>query len=275
MLTVHRAMQTWKRTVDQYIALSEFARRIFVRGGLPEAKIAVKPNFVWPDPGPGEGQGGYAVFVGRVSVEKGIGVLLDCWSRLPTTMTLKVVGDGPLVSRVRERADRDDRIEWIGRQPMERVLELVGDAACLVLPSVTYEMLPKTIIEAFARGTPVVASNHGGMGDLVDQGRTGELFQAGDPDDLCAAITRLTDDSLNRSAMRQAARAAFEAKYTSQHAYQCLLSAYEQALARRHRGRAPSKGVSHPATSMDRPTHGHSLPRSEHDDVGLKESTSG
>lgn len=76
MLTTHQIMQTWKEKVDAYIALTEFARKKFIEGGLPAERIFVKPNFVYPDPCVGEGNGGYALFVGRLSVEKGLDTLL-------------------------------------------------------------------------------------------------------------------------------------------------------------------------------------------------------
>ncbi|HND53895.1 MAG TPA: glycosyltransferase, partial [Pirellulaceae bacterium] len=80
----HRAIGTWGLAVDRYIALSEFARERFIAGGLPASRISVKPNCVHPDPGRGTGEGGHFVFVGRLSPEKGLNVLLDAWSRLST-----------------------------------------------------------------------------------------------------------------------------------------------------------------------------------------------
>ena len=99
MLTTHRALRTWRKKVDVYIALTEFARRKFIEGGLPAGKIIVKPNFVYPDPGPGEGEGGFALFVGRLSFEKGVGTLLAAWEHLDRRIPLKIVGDGPLTER--------------------------------------------------------------------------------------------------------------------------------------------------------------------------------
>ena len=82
MLTTHRALGTWQDKVDAYIALTEFGRQKFIAGGLPAEKLAVKPNFVDSDPGPGTGAGGYAIFVGRLSPEKGVETLLKAWRAL-------------------------------------------------------------------------------------------------------------------------------------------------------------------------------------------------
>ncbi len=100
MLSTHRAIGTWDNVVGTYIALSDFSRQKFIEGGLPGSRITVKPNFLDGDPAQGEGQGGYALYVGRLSPEKGIGTVLEAWRRSGSTLPLKVVGDGPLSKEV-------------------------------------------------------------------------------------------------------------------------------------------------------------------------------
>src|SRR5215212_4268687 len=96
MLTTHRALQTWTEQVDVYIATTEFAREKFVQGGLPAEQLVVKPNFLHPAPSPGQVRGDFALFVGRLSPEKGVGTLLETWKRSRVRVPLKIVGDGPL-----------------------------------------------------------------------------------------------------------------------------------------------------------------------------------
>lgn len=134
MQIYHRLKQTWHRNVNRYIALTEFSRQKYATYGLPVEKISIKPNFVFPDPGPGDGRGGYAIFAGRLSAEKGIDTLLAAWPRLKRPVTLKIVGDGPLADRVRAAAHQHSSIQWLGRLPVEELLTLIGDAACLVCP---------------------------------------------------------------------------------------------------------------------------------------------
>lgn len=235
----HRAAGTWRRAVDLYFTLTEFAKRKFVAGGLPADRIAVKPNCVHPAPGPGDGRGGYAVFVARLSPEKGLDTLLAAWAKLPRPVRLKVVGDGPLAYRARAAAAADPRIEYLGRLPLPEVLDVIGGAACLVMPSVWYETFGLTIIEAYAKGTPVIASRLGAMAELVDEGRTGFLFAPGDPTDLAAAVERLLSDPDVLARMRPAARREFEAKYTAGTNYRRLIDIYERAAevaARRRAG---------------------------------------
>ncbi len=231
MLALHRARRTWSKMVDVYVlAMTEFAREKFVEGGFPAEKLVVKPNFVYPDPGPGTGRGGYALFVGRLSEEKGIRTMLAAWERLDGQIPLHVVGDGPLAATVEAAAGRRAEITWLGRQPSEEVYRQMGEAACLIFPSVWYEGLPRTIVESFARGTPVIASNLGAMSSLIDPDRTGLHFEAGNAEDLAARVRWWLAHPEAHGAMREAARAAYEHHFTAEANYRQLMQIYETAL---------------------------------------------
>jgi glycosyltransferase involved in cell wall biosynthesis len=231
MLGLHRLMGTWSRKVDLYIALTEFAREKFIQGGIAPEKIVVKPNFVHPHPAPGTGRGGYAVFVGRLSPEKGVDTLLAAWEHLGDELPLKIIGDGPLAARVDAATRQNPGIRWLGRQPFEKTVSMVGEAVLLVMPSVWYETFGRTIVEAFARATPVVASRMGAMAELVDHGRTGVLFDPGDSGDLTSKVRELTAQPDLLASMRQAARREFEAKYTAARNYETLMAIYNQVVA--------------------------------------------
>jgi glycosyltransferase involved in cell wall biosynthesis len=233
MLTAHRVLGTWRKLIDVYIALTEFGRRKLIEGGLPADKIAVKSNFAYPDPGPGAGAGGYAVFVGRLSAEKGVETLLKAWRHLGGSLPLRLVGDGPLAGAVREAAAKDASIQWLGNVPLEAVYTLVGEAAFLVLPSQCYENFPRVVIEAFAKGTPVIASKLGGMAEIVDDGRTGLHFKPGDSADLAVKVRSLLADPLQLTRMRQAARQRFDQYFTADANHKSLMAIYEKALSGR------------------------------------------
>jgi glycosyltransferase involved in cell wall biosynthesis len=232
MLTAHRVLGTWTRRVDSYVALTEFARKKFVQGGLPAEKIVVKPNFVDPDPGPGTGRGGYALFVGRLSLEKGLDALLAAWERLGGRYHLKIVGEGPLSDKVVEVVRRVSGVQWLGRKPREEVYRLMGDASLLVFPSECYENLPGVIIEAFAKGTPVVASDLGSMSGLVRHGHSGLRFRPGEPDDLAAQVAWAFEHPAELDRMRREARREYDLNYTAERNYQMLLSVYRSAVER-------------------------------------------
>jgi len=235
MRGLHQRWDTWRRTVDAYFTLTEFARRKFIEAGLPADRIAVKPNFLAADPGVAEGGGGYAIFVGRLSAEKGLATLLAAWERLAGRMTLKIVGDGPLRAEVQAAALRTPGIEWLGYRPSGEVLDLIGGAAVLVMPSIWYETFGRTIIEAFAKGTPVIASRLGAMAELVDAGRTGLLFEPGSAADLAACVDRLLADPEQCERLRLEARREYEARYTAAANYRQLMAVYQAAAARRGR----------------------------------------
>jgi glycosyltransferase involved in cell wall biosynthesis len=230
MIMVHRLMQTWKNQVDLYVALSQFARQKFIEGGLPAEKIIVKPNFVAPDPDIGEGQGGFALYVGRLSVEKGLDTLLAAWEKLGGQIPLKIVGDGPLSDQVIAATAKSPQIEYLGRRSIAEVYGLMGEAKVLIFPSKWYETFGRVAVEAFAKGTPVIVSGLGAMAELVEHGRTGLHFCPGDADDLANQVEWLLSHPGALTQMRKAARIEYEAKYTGQKNYQKMLEIY--ALAR-------------------------------------------
>ncbi|PTQ51397.1 MAG: Glycosyltransferase [Brockia lithotrophica] len=234
MLTVHRAIGTWN-LVDRFIALTEFARKKFIEGGIPPEKIVVKPNFVYPDPGPGEGRGGYALFVGRLSPEKGIQTLLKAWELLGGRIPLKIVGDGPLAEEVSKASQKIRGVEWLGRMPPEEVYALMGEAMFLVFPSEGYENFPRVFAEVFAKGTPVIASDIGAAGEIISHGRTGLHFRPGDPEDLAAKVEWLLGRPRELERMRREARAEYEAKYTAEKNYEQLMAIYRGVLEERGR----------------------------------------
>jgi glycosyltransferase involved in cell wall biosynthesis len=133
---------------------------------------------------------------------------------------------------VQNAARQDARIEWLGRRPPEEVLSIVGEAVCVLVPSTWYETFGRTVMEAFARGTPVVASNLGALAELVEDGRTGLLVEPGNPDALASGVQRLFDNHPLLATMRQAARREFEQKYTGARNHELLLGIYRRALER-------------------------------------------
>ena len=226
MLAVHHARGTYRNDVDAYIALTDFAKRKFIEAGLPEEKLHVKPNFVSPDLGIGNGDAGFCLFVGRLTEAKGIAPMLQAWKQLSAPIELRIAGDGDMAQAVKEAAAADPRIKFVGRLPVEKIAEMMGQAAALIFPSVWYEGLPKTIVEAFARGTPVIASRLGSMTELITDGQTGAHFTAGDADSLAATVARLfANDSLKK--MRPTVREQFESYYTAEANYRMLMDIYE------------------------------------------------
>jgi glycosyltransferase involved in cell wall biosynthesis len=242
MQLVHRAAGTWRRSIDAFFTLTEFARQRFIEAGFPAGKLHVKNNCVHPDPEAGSGSGKYVVFAGRLSPEKGVATLLDAWQRDATLPPLQIIGDGPLAPAVQAAVRSDSRITWRGRLESSGVHASLQDAGILVMPSVWYETFGRTIAEAYACGTPVAASDLGAMAELVAEGVTGTLFRPGDAASLALAIHRLTDLSpMDIASMRVRARNEFEVRYSPGRCYRRLIEIYESALRQRWSSEAVHK----------------------------------
>jgi glycosyltransferase involved in cell wall biosynthesis len=226
MLGVHRAVGTYDRRVTRYIALNEFCRDKFVQAGLPRERIAVKPNFVdLPPPDPAQSRQG-ALFVGRLSAEKGVAILAAAASSA-SLGAIDVIGTGPQEPGLRSARG----IHLLGWREPEETYERMRAAAFLVMPSVWYENFPRTLVEAYACGLPVIASRLGAMEKLVHEGRTGLLFEPGNPDDLALKIRWANSHPDEVRQMGAAARAEYEACYTSKINFSRLMAIYRESMA--------------------------------------------
>lgn len=233
MSALHRTVGTWRTRVDRYVALSEFAKKKCMAGGLPAHKLTVQPNFVHPDPGIGEGRGGFILFVGRVASEKGLETLIDAWNLLENRVPLKIIGEGPEAPRLRAHTLGWAGVEWLGRKTMADTLDLMGQAAVLVFPSEWYETFGRVAIEAYAKGTPVIASRLGAIEELVEDGRTGFLFEPGDARSLADRLrVFLAMGDTERATMRHAARRTYETRYTAERHYTLLMELLTSVVRR-------------------------------------------
>jgi glycosyltransferase involved in cell wall biosynthesis len=232
MVGAHRLAGTWRRRVTTYIAVSESAREKFIAGGLPAEKIVVKPNFIHPAPAVGAGGGGYALYVGRLSPEKGIATLLEAWQGTRNAIPLKVVGEGPLAELVAAAGRARRGVEYLGSRTLEEVLELMRRAEFLVFPSEWHETMGRTIMEAFAVGTPVVAARIGPPASMVVAGENGFLFTPGNAAELRERVEWCSSNLAALQGLRSNAQRAFEARYTGEANVEILLAIYRAAQAR-------------------------------------------
>ena len=235
VLATHRWVGTWTRKIDCYIAVSQFARNKFVQAGLPPEKLAVKPHFVFPDPGQRTSHGDYAIFVGRFTSEKGLPTLLDAWKRVNTSVPLMIVGDGPLRESLQAQVAQmsGSRVIFRGHLPREAALAAVKGAKFLLCASECYEQGPATILEAFACGVPVIAPALGPIDEVVEDGSNGLLFRAGDAAHLAEKIQWALAHDEQLPAMGHSARAKFESAYTGKKNYTRLMEIYERVLSGR------------------------------------------
>ncbi|MGE5131172.1 MAG: glycosyltransferase [Sphingomonadaceae bacterium] len=224
-LMVHRALGTYRDKVTRYIALTEFCRSKFIAGGLPPEKVVVKPNFVdaaVPAALPRSG----ALFVGRLAPEKGIDTLLGALAVAPQ-LSLEVIGEGP----ERAKLAGHPRVRLLGWLNPQKVRERMARAAYLVVPSLWYENFPRTLVEAFACGLPVVASRLGAMQELVEHGFTGLLFEPGSTHELARQMRWAEAFPEKMRRMGTHARAKYEVEFTPSVNYDRLMAIYADAIA--------------------------------------------
>jgi len=233
MLVLHRALGTWVQKVHRYIALNEFCRAKFIEGGLPAERIAVKANFVDMPPPPPAGARAGLLYVGRLAPEKGIDVLVRAAGGLPAG-SLRVAGSGPEQALLAGPA----AVHALGALAGAQVVSEMQRAVALVFPSIWFETFGLVVIEAFACGTPVIASRIGGVPDLVEDGVTGLLVTPGDAADLALKMQWALDHPERMAAMGRAARGVYEARYTADINHGQLLAIYRDAIAEQARGTA-------------------------------------
>lgn len=230
MLMRNRWHGTYQTMVNRYIALTEFAASRLIAGGLPRDSISVKPNSVAGVSTPGMGGGGYVLFVGRLSKEKGVRTLLNAWKRL-RGVPLKIIGDGVLKPELEDIADHDGLpVEFLGFRSQPDVLKYIGRAEFIVVPSECYETFGMAVIEAYACGTPVIASRIGSLNEIVEEGVTGVKFDPCNPQDLAEKVQMLWDNSEQRKHMRETVRKTFESNYSAEKNLQALVSIYENTI---------------------------------------------
>jgi len=228
---VHNALGTYEHKVRRYIALTEFAKNKFVEGGISAAQLDVKPNFLERDPGVGDGRGNYILYVGRLSSEKGLDVLLRAWKGLGALVPLKIAGEGPLADHCKRASSENPAIEYLGHKSLPEVLTLMGNALALVFPSLWYEGFPRTIVESLAKGTPVIASNLGSMQELIAHRRTGLHFDPYAEGSLEEQVEWMLAHVQEIRCMRLAARAEYELKYSAEKNHTMLMDIYQRAIS--------------------------------------------
>lgn len=226
-LGLHRALGTFER-VTLFLAVSEFVRAKYVEAGFAAERIHVKPNFVW-ETRRRRGHGDYYLFLGRLSPEKGVDRLLDVWRLGQPPGRLLIVGDGPERARLSRAAPIG--VGFRGAVRSDEVPEILARAKALVLPSVSYEGAPRSLLEAFAAGVPVIASATGALPELVEDNVSGLLVQSGNAGAWAAALEKLAVNEVADRLGEGAWRTWWE-HYSPDRGLEELERAYARALGK-------------------------------------------
>ena len=227
MLSIHNLMRTWRNKIDGIICISDFVKKQLIIGGFKESQLHVKHNFVTSTIPASFTEGEYYIYVGRTSDQKGIPLLLKTFDLLQKK--LLIIGDGPLNSLVDEYVQRNENIEFLGKLSLDETYKKIAYAKALILPSQSNEPFGRTITEAFAHGTPVIASALGGITELVQEGVNGYLFDPYAETGLADAVKK-AESATDMELMRKAAFDSYEVNFTPAINYTRIVEIYNKIL---------------------------------------------
>lgn len=231
MLKRHWQTGTWVNMVDHYIMASEFGRQKHIAAGIPKEKISIKPHIVHPDLPKVSQDMGYALYVGRLSEEKGVRVLLEAWKEIKDVI-LKIAGDGPLASELKMYVKDNNiaNVEFLGFISDEQYHECMQGAKFLIVPSVCYENFPRIVIEAYSYGVPVIASFLGSFPEIIKEKETGLLFESANPKNLAEKIRWISAHETEFNSMRENIKKEYKEKYSSRKNYEILMDTYNSVI---------------------------------------------
>jgi glycosyltransferase involved in cell wall biosynthesis len=228
---LHKVFDTWNRKVALYISLTEFAQNKFVHSSLkldPE-RVIVKPNSVG-DYGfrDGKGRERFFLYVGRLSSEKGVDVLIRSFKE--SKRVVEIIGDGPLKQEVENAASEHPNIIYSGYKDRSYISDQLKRCRALIVPSVCYESLPTAVLEAFSAGTPVVISDIGNLNEIVTDNYNGLHFKTNDSADLGRRIEQMDSDPAKYVHLYLNARKTYQEKYTLDVNYEQAIRIYKRAI---------------------------------------------
>ena len=239
-VALHRGLGTYARHVDAFIALTQFQKSLLVDGGLPEQNMYVKPNCYSgvPNRAPWREREDKAVFIGRLSAEKGADSLVKAWLQWgESAPKLEIIGEGPESEGLRRavQVSKSSRVVFTGQKKPEEARALLSKAKLLILPSEWFEGFPLVLCEALAFGVPVAASHLGPFEELVQSPGIGRLFTPRDPVNLQATVAALWQDQAALAQMSRSATQEFETKYSAQKSIEALEAIYKLAISTKAR----------------------------------------
>jgi glycosyltransferase involved in cell wall biosynthesis len=228
---VHKWIRTYQKCVSHFLTPSRFARNKLAQNGFDASKITALPHFqklpaLTP---PAPAADAPILYFGRLSAEKGLSDLVQAMKHVPN-IRLLIAGDGPEQGRLETRARELalENVEFLGHLHGADLEARIASAQFTVMPSHAYETLGKTILESYAWGRPVIASDLGSRRELVREGVTGLLFQPGNVEQLASAIAFLAERPESAADMGAAGRRMVEANNSPEAHYLGLMRLYAQ-----------------------------------------------
>lgn len=228
----HRFLNIYSRNVDLFLCPSKYIKQQLVRGGFPEEKLRVLPYGIDPNSAlPNYSHKRYALFVGRLSEEKGIETIISLAKILPD-MTFKIVGRGPEMAKLHRAGDKCPNLEFMGFRMGDELKELYANATVVLIPSRVHEVFPLITLEAMAHGKPVIGSNVGGMPEVIEDGVNGFLVSPLDLHRWTETLMRVFYDDDLRKKLSHNARDLVETRFSLDVHHRKLMMYYEEAMSR-------------------------------------------
>jgi glycosyltransferase involved in cell wall biosynthesis len=221
--------------IDAIVCPSKFLHDKMVEAGYNRDRLHHVPSFIdHAQYTPSTTPGSYVLYFGRISREKGVDVLVDAFARLRSSSSIRLIivglGSRESLRALREKIQTAQLPNVQLQDPMsgETLFTTIRNAACVVVPSICYENMPQVVLESYAHGKPVIASNLGSLPEVVEDRVTGSLFQAGNADDLAEKIGSLASDKERLRRMGQAALEKVRSGHSPEIHYQALMSLFSQ-----------------------------------------------
>lgn len=225
-MSLHRLLGLWNK-VDRIIAPSRFMQALFIDYGVPADKVVHVPHFVDASAWTPTYEGSSVLYVGRLSQEKGVATLIRAATRIKH-IPVRIVGTGPEEHALRRLAHEVGaaNVEFIGMKTGDALKREYAAARFVVVPSEWYEVFGLVVTESFAAGKPVIATQLGGLGELIEEGETGLLANVADPANLAEKISTLWSSPQECARMGRTARTLAETEYTPENHYARILDVY-------------------------------------------------
>ncbi|WP_160068598.1 glycosyltransferase family 4 protein [Sphingobacterium bovisgrunnientis] len=228
---LHKKLGTWKQ-INKYLVFSKFMKTLILKSSknIEENQIALKVNAIEPTALKNHTESNSFVFIGRLSIEKGIKTLLVAFVDRPD-YNLEIYGDGPLIEEVKNTANNSNNIQYRGFQNKEVLNQALASSQALIVPSVWFEGMPMTVLEAYAAGTPVIASKIGVLDEMIINGETGFHFAPGEVESLITILDKfsgLSDQSkqvISKNCIKE-----YNKKYTLENNIKSLEMIYTTVL---------------------------------------------
>ena len=226
---VYKLRKTYRK-IDFVITPSLFYKKKLEAAGVFRCPVEHIRNFLPAGTAyEAGGRGSYFLYFGRLSGEKGIRTLIEAYGRAHVAEPLYIAGSGPEEEQLRalvKSLGMEDRILFLGFKSGAALKETVANALCVCLPSEWYENGPYSILEAQALGRPAIVSDHGGLPELVEDGRTGYITRAGDVSDLAEKLREMPHSRMDPACISRMAARAYSAELYADR----ILGIYEKLI---------------------------------------------